>query len=785
MATDKAPPKTFYLNEAHELVRGIAEGGGRAAKYAPINWAQKAAQLRSSIEAARKTVESSKDPLRDRRYFILAKPEPTVTKESSAKNKPPQVKESTRYAGEHSRVFRRLGMDLLHVTEDGRAIVHVLPEDIARLSSSAAQLPHAGKSEQARWATINAFAAIPEDLRVDQEWLRELPARENVEMIIEFQPLLSTVEADEVMRAIAGLLDRSLKEALVGGGTDFSGRHWVRGKAGKKALTALAKQLFSIDAIHPPIPTNVFAGRKAAPNVRGASNVEIDPAAIAQMPIVAVVDCGVPPEHPFLKAYERGRVVDQDSAGVRGDHGSLVASRVVFGDIDYSPKNPSPVGSCRFLDVVVSENDRGVTPKRIVPAMDTVIATYPDVRVFNLSFGDYTALKARGEVDRRELMISLRDLDNFVFARDVIAVIAAGNSARGVAPNLSYPDHVQDENWALGGWAMGFNTLTCGSICGRVRPAGLAIQADLPSPFTRIGPGMADAPIPEYAAPGGDCTSDYQYAPTLGVWGCTADGSWEDRPGTSLAAPILAREAAFALRHLQKVCVQGASPFGVSVKAFLALTARRPKYSSRHEPLARRTIGRGIASAERLSKPDPSSAVFVWQGILENRKDVARVQLPIPNGWRTAASAPRLRLVWAWDPPVNNAVADIWACRHVTALLKPDPEADAIRGAGRGHKSHPLGDRVFDLSTEKLSERGIKPSDTWVVELSYEELAEYAPGIEFSPQQRVAFAAELIDEAEDPVGPQSSLLKLPVTHTMNALGVLRSRVHVPAIVRGR
>jgi hypothetical protein len=788
MAGDRAGPRTFLLNESHELVRGVSEGGGRPAKYVAIDWTQKAARLRRSILATRATIDASRDPLRDRRYFILATPEAQVTKESTAKNKPPTIQDPTHYYGAHSRVFRRLGLDLLHVIEDGRAIVHAFPEDVSRLTSSAAQLSVAGKTEQARWATIRSFEPVPDELRLDAGWLRSMSEHEPIDMVIELQPLLSVVEADEVLRTIARQLDPKHREALVGAGSDFSGRQWVRGRAFKRSLAALAKSLYSIDAIHPPIRAAVFAsGRGPSRGAQRGAPLEPPRAdEIARLPVVAVVDCGVPLEHPHLTPYRRGSYVDQNSLGVVGDHGSKVASRVVYGEFDYSPREPLPRAACRFLDVIVSEDAAHVDGKRVVPAMEAVVAAYPDVRVFNLSFGEYLPLAAHSAVDRRERLILLRDLDNFVFARDVIVVVSAGNSRQGVQPLPAYPDHVDDPNWAMNSWPMGHNSLSCGSIVGRPRPTGLGRDPDMPSPFTRIGPGMAGAPAPDYAAAGGDCTADFRYAPELGVWVSRADGLWEDHCGTSYAAPLLAREAAFALQHLQASCVPGASPFGVAVKAFLALTATRANYPTRLEPLVDRTVGRGLASARRLSRPEPQSAVFLWQGILDGRKDIARIQLPIPRQWRRQAASPRLRLVWAWDPPVNDAVWESWACRHVSARLKPEADSSALRGEGRAHKSYPLVDRSYDLTAAKLDAKGVDPSgDMWLVELSYDETAEYSAGIEFSPQQRVAFAAELIDEDEQAEGPQAAVQRLPLAASMLALGVPRARVQVPTIIRLR
>jgi hypothetical protein len=569
MAEDKIQPRTFFLNEKHEFTRGEKEGGGRVPNYAPIDWVRKATHLRASIESTKTAVVSSRDPMRDRRFFVLAAPETNVAKTSTAKDKPPTFLEETRYSGEHSRVFRRLGVDLLHVNDDGSAIVHATPDRIEQLIQTVSQLPRSGKGEQARWATINSFAPIPESLRLDPAWAQDLPARAQVDVIVELQPLLTTVEADEVMRAVLGLLDRT--DALLGAGTDFSGRHWYRGRAGRKTLLAIAKHLFSVESLHPPIQSEV-AARPRSPAGRAAS-VQLSPSPapdqIARMPTVAVVDCGVPSGHSVLGPYSRGQYLDPNSQGVLGDHASSVASRIIFGDLDFAGGlRPLPPGQCRFLDVVVSEDSSHVNTKSVLTAMEAVIGAYPDVRVFNLSFGSYDPLDAHGAVDRREVLIALRDLDNFIFARDVVVVVAAGNTREGVVPATPYPGHAEDENWALGNWTMGFNALTCGGTVGRASPNGLARNVDWPSPFTRVGPGVAGAPIPDFAGYAGDCTPRYQYAPTLGVWVCRADGTWEDHPGTSYAAPLLAREAALALQHLQGVCVAGARPLGVTVKAF-------------------------------------------------------------------------------------------------------------------------------------------------------------------------------------------------------------------------
>jgi hypothetical protein len=176
----------------------------------------------------------------------------------------------------------------------------------------------------------------------------------------------------------------------------------------------------------------------------------------------------------------------------------------------------------------------------------------------------------------------------------------------------------------------------------------------------------------------------------------------------------------------------------------------------------------------------------VWQGLLETQKDVARVQLPVPRDWLLSATAPRLRIVWAWDPPVHDAVPELWACRRVTLHVKPIPDGKALRGGKAAHRSYPIIDREFDIAPARLDEAKLMPSsDVWILELSYEEIAEYYPGIEFSPLQRVAFAAELYDAGEKPQSPQVSVQRLPIAATMVRLSVARVAVASPVIIKAR
>lgn len=770
------------------MARGVKDAVVRPPQFAGVDWPQRGKKILNSLEAARKTIGKSRDPLRESRYFLATVPEKTVRKLSRNIRLAPDGfrDEETDYAGQHARVFRRLGLDLLSVDSSGRALVHAAAAKFERLVKTAGALAEEDLREQARWITIHSFDAVPSSWRVDDDWLKSLSDRDLADSVVELQPLLSRSEVDLVMRAIRETVGaKGEADRFTRAGTDYSGRRWFRGKISRSSVRLIAENFYSVQAIHHPLTTPVMAAarrRAAVPQVSSAP-LAVDP---ASLPVVGVFDVGVPEHHPYLESFRRGIYIDPEVVPGQGaDHGSLVASRVVYGDFQYSA-GQIPAGTCRFLDVNVSHDPTHVDDKALFEALTAVARAYPDVRVFNLSFGSFQPLASCAPVLRREKLLQVEELDNFAFQNDVVIVVAAGNAVPGTVPSPAYPSHVDVPDWALGSWASGFNTLKCGSYVGSAQPSGLAKTVGWPSPFTRIGPGIADAPVPDFSASGGDAATNYKYAPGLGVWCCNASGLWEDQCGTSFAAPLLAREAAFVMAELQKRCEQGARPFAATTKAFLALTATRPATVPRHlETLADRTLGRGRASAGRLQAPPPESAVFLWQGVLAGPEDVARIQLPVPKEWRIAATMPLVRVVAAWESPVNSAMAHVWASRRVEVQLRATPAGKAVNPKGKNHFSYPLLDRSYDLSAQHLASLEVTPAagDYWDLEVTYKEVGEYVATMEFSPHQRVGLAIELLDGDPSANSPQEAIQKLPSALTMVRLAIPENRIANPIVVR--
>lgn len=345
--TPRVRPRTFFLNEKHELSREEKPGGGGLPKYAPIDWAAKGRNISRSLSKTRGQIKKSQDPLKESHFFLLSRPVARLQKLSDDRRKAPEgtYEEETDYAAEHSRVFNRLGLDLLQVNADGSAAVHATPERVEQMLLTCKMLEEAGAREQARWATLDRFEAIPLELRIDLAWLDSLQSRELTDAVIELQPLLTRGEVDSVLREIARALKGDANEAVTGSGADFSGRQWFRARVTPKSLRAIARDFFSVESLHSPLLSLAAAPRQVSTHranrrthTRATRPHDLD---LAALPCVGILDTGVPRDHMQLAAYCRGQFIDPDSGGrPYGDHAPFVASRCVFGDLDYSTGVP-------------------------------------------------------------------------------------------------------------------------------------------------------------------------------------------------------------------------------------------------------------------------------------------------------------------------------------------------------------------------------------------------------------------------------------------------------------
>lgn len=155
---ERVTPRNFYLNEQHELSRSEKEPGGRVPQYADIDWTARGGAISESLNRVTSLIQKCHDPSGSKHCFLLAEPVERLAKISKDKTKAKDGKvfENTRFSEKHSRVFRRLGIDLLGVTDNGAAVVHMKPEIVSQLSNTAQSLASLG----ARKITLGDYRSI-------------------------------------------------------------------------------------------------------------------------------------------------------------------------------------------------------------------------------------------------------------------------------------------------------------------------------------------------------------------------------------------------------------------------------------------------------------------------------------------------------------------------------------------------------------------------------------------------------------------------------------------------
>jgi len=254
MPSRPARPKNYFLNESHELSIEEKGGGGRHVEYPNINWPQKAQRLQTTLARVAHRARESRDPLSQRRFYLIADPTAQIVKASKAKDaEHGQKLESVVFRGEQSKYFERVGLDLIEVHPTGVATVHATPERMEQLITKTGELPQLGACEQARFVAFEAFEWLSGKWKFDREWLDEI-GQKSAEGYIKLQPLISEIEADVVIRALEQAFHGLQNVTLLGKGRSYLGRFYLRAKLTAVAIKKIAEEFTSIQSIHPRLP---------------------------------------------------------------------------------------------------------------------------------------------------------------------------------------------------------------------------------------------------------------------------------------------------------------------------------------------------------------------------------------------------------------------------------------------------------------------------------------------------------------------------------------------------
>lgn len=419
-------------------------------------------------------------------------------------------------------------------------------------------------------------------------------------------------------------------------------------------LEALAEQALVRSVDLAPIMESAPAG--VGTTFRGARITP--PTAGSSYPVVGVIDGGIK-ELKDLEQWCSGRAGLTAPEHRDTGHGTFIAGLIAAGSQLNSHLSLLLESGCKFYDIDIFPRKElraqyfGGDLDYFFDLLDEAIRTAKNAhgaRVFNLSFGVRTAGPRSGYsavADRLDRLA--RDLD-------VILVVSAGNLPRGksrppwqksavstVAMLAGYGGEQQ-----ISAPAEHFLGLTVGAI----NPPGIiGHEAELPTTYSRRGPGVGGARKPDLAHFGGAEPTALTGNRT-GLASLTPTGDCEEQCGTSFAAP----NAAATLATVDHRLGQQASR-----ETLLALAIHRAKRCDalRHPTLrhvAREFVGFGLAPPADLLLTDEENAIT----LAFSEKLMPRRRLEFDFAWpeclvdSSGACRGTVDLTLAFTPPIDG-----------------------------------------------------------------------------------------------------------------------------------
>ena len=373
-------------------------------------------------------------------------------------------------------------------------------------------------------------------------------------------------------------------------------------------------------------------------------------------PVVGIIDGGVA-DIPPLAPWRAGGTDPIDPSHRDLSHGTFIAG-LVAGARALNPHIEARLepGGCRYFDIPLMPRPGLVPSYYVVPSdffdqlEEEIIRAKSDadVRVFNLSLGAPGMRRGLG------YSVFAQALDDIAAEHDILFVVSAGN-LRGPEARAPWPSDGDDAVRLLARGTAADQLITApaehllGLSVGALNPPGITGHGpDLPTTYTRRGPGVGGARKPDLSHYGGVSPRGGN---RTGLSSFASDSTVVDNNGTSFAAPLVASTVATIDHRLE-----GA----VSRETLIALLVHRAQRSEamQHAALrhvAREFVGFGTAPpADACLSDRPHSITLVFSESLASRRELQFV-FTWPRSLVTPAGKCRGRvdLTLAFTPPID------------------------------------------------------------------------------------------------------------------------------------
>ena len=259
-----------------------------------------------------------------------------------------------------------------------------------------------------------------------------------------------------------------------------------------------------------------------------AANLKItkkEPDDYEDYPIIGVLDTGIE-DIPYLEAWKTDEKFESYPKEYQGrGHGTAVAGIIEYGD-ELNGFSTSMLQGVKLFDATVYPN-YDIYPEDLIENIREAIERNPDIKIWNMSLG--TAAEA--DIDRfSEFGMAL---DNIQDENNVLILKSAGNCRRFMQ---GLPKSRISQS------ADSIRSLVVGSIA-QAKDLKDFADINMPSPFTRVGPGPASIIKPDLVFYGGNAGVLNGKMRSTGVKSFSLEGSVQEYPGTSFSTPGVSRIA--------------------------------------------------------------------------------------------------------------------------------------------------------------------------------------------------------------------------------------------------
>lgn len=291
-------------------------------------------------------------------------------------------------------------------------------------------------------------------------------------------------------------------------------------------------------------------------------------------------------------------------------HGTFVAGIINYGD-DLEGKDWTGTKPFKITEAVIYPNDKYgyIDEPMMVLFMREAIIAYPNVKVWNFSIGNDIPINDSQYSDFASFLDDLQDEYN------ILIVKAAGNCSNFVKAAPRGRINQASES---------IRTLVVGSIAHNKGEYDLA-AVNYPSPFSMVGPGVADVIKPDLVHYGGNAGVKDGTVKINGVKSFSTDGRISKAVGTSYSSPRVAALAAELAGSLKEEF----NP--LLIKALLIHSAKHPQEFE--APLEDRLNQIGFGLPTKINDilfNDPNEVSLILMDAVDKGSHIKIMDFPFP-----------------------------------------------------------------------------------------------------------------------------------------------------------